>query len=193
MNTEPNKRCIYKASDGCCELHSDGIDFREPCLDGPCDDEEVEKDGVRQYIEKNKLMSHLFNKQDEDIDVMLEIANFNTEDVVSVSAYNQIRWERDTAMQQLEDHGIPYGITYEQAVKLLEGRMSKCENCKKYEDCKEIGFTWPCGAYVPKTITNFERITASPGTLAKELSAMFCRGFGRIQILEWLNQPAKEE
>ena len=71
--------------------------------------------------------------------------------------------------------------------------MGKCENCKKYEDCKGSGFTWPCGAYVPKTITNFERITASPGTLAKELSTMFCHGFGRIQILEWLNQPAKEE
>lgn len=41
--------------------------------------------------------------------------------------------------------------------------------------------------------TNFERITASPGTLAKELSTIFCNGFGRIQILEWLNQPAKEE
>ena len=71
--------------------------------------------------------------------------------------------------------------------------MGKCENCKKYENCKESGFTWPCGAYRQKTITNFERITASPGTLAKELSTMFCHGFGRIQILEWLNQPAKEE
>ena len=53
-------------------------------------------------------MSHLFNKQDEDIDVMFEIANFNAEDVVSVSTYNQVRWERDIAMQQLEDHGIPF-------------------------------------------------------------------------------------
>ena len=63
---------------------------------------------INEYIEKNKLMSHLFNKQDEDIDVMFEIANFNAEDVVSVSTYNQVRWERDIAMQQLEDHGIPF-------------------------------------------------------------------------------------
>lgn len=47
--------------------------------------------------------------------------------------------------------------------------MGKCENCKKYEDCKESGFVWPCGAYVPKTITNFERITASPEALTEFL------------------------
>lgn len=48
--------------------------------------------------------------------------------------------------------------------------MGKCENCKKYEDCKESGFTWPCGAYVPKTITNFERIAASPEALAPHMT-----------------------
>lgn len=31
----------------------------------------------------------------------------------------------------------------------------KCENCKKYEDCKSgSGLTWPCGAYIPKTEPN---------------------------------------
>lgn len=29
----------------------------------------------------------------------------------------------------------------------------KCENCTKYDDCRTgSGLTWPCGAYVPKTI-----------------------------------------
>lgn len=28
--------------------------------------------------------------------------------------------------------------------------MGKCENCKKFDDCKSgSGLTWPCGAYVP--------------------------------------------
>ena len=28
--------------------------------------------------------------------------------------------------------------------------MSKCEGCRKYEDCATgSGLTWPCGAYVP--------------------------------------------
>lgn len=126
---------------------------------------------INEYIEKNKLMSHLFNKQDEDIDVMFEIANFNAEDVVSVSTYNQIRWERDIAMQQLEDYGIPFCSNIDTRVR---NKLYNLE-CKNYEE------------------TNFERITASPGTLAKELSTMFSHGFGEIQILEWLNQSAKEE
>ena len=36
--------CIYKTTDGYCELHSDGIEFREPCVEGPCDDELVEEE-----------------------------------------------------------------------------------------------------------------------------------------------------
>lgn len=29
--------------------------------------------------------------------------------------------------------------------------MSKCEGCKKYDDCADgSGFTWPCGAYAPR-------------------------------------------
>ena len=34
-----------------------------------------------------------------------------------------------------------------------------CGNCKKYEDCMSgSGLTWPCGAYVPKIVTNADRI-----------------------------------
>ena len=37
----------------------------------------------------------------------------------------------------------------------------KCENCTKYDGCRTgSGLTWPCGAYVPKTITNADRIRA---------------------------------
>lgn len=31
--------CIYKTHEGYCILHSDGIDVREYCVEGPCDDE----------------------------------------------------------------------------------------------------------------------------------------------------------
>lgn len=35
--------CIYRTNDGYCIIHSDGIEFREPCIrmDGPCDDERL--------------------------------------------------------------------------------------------------------------------------------------------------------
>ena len=36
--------CKYKTTDGYCELHSDGIEYREPCVEGPCDDELVEEE-----------------------------------------------------------------------------------------------------------------------------------------------------
>ena len=87
--------------------------------------------------------------------------------------------------------------------------MGKCENCKKNEDCKESGFTWPCGAYRPKTITNFERITASPEALAPHMTryddwdayAPFTAADGENYETEeeaieatvyWLNRSAKE-
>ena len=39
---------------------------------------------------------------------MSEIDDAPTVDAVPVGVLEQIRWERDTAMQQLEEHGIPF-------------------------------------------------------------------------------------
>ena len=36
--------CIYKTGDGHCAIHGYGIDVREYCVEGPCDDEEVRDD-----------------------------------------------------------------------------------------------------------------------------------------------------
>ena len=36
-------KCIYKTAEGYCTIHSDGIDIREYCVEGPCDDEEAEE------------------------------------------------------------------------------------------------------------------------------------------------------
>ncbi len=36
--------CIYKTSDGYCAIHGYGVDVREYCVEGPCDDEEVRDD-----------------------------------------------------------------------------------------------------------------------------------------------------
>ena len=72
--------------------------------------------------------------------------------------------------------------------------MGKCENCKKYEDCKEGAFTWPCGAYVPKTITNFERITASPEALAPHMTRYdYCDAYAPFIAADGENYVAEEE
>ena len=55
----------------------------------------------------------------------------------------------------------------------------KCENCTKYDDCRTgSGLTWPCGAYVPKSVTNADRIRAMSDKELAELliSADFCEG-----------------
>lgn len=41
--------------------------------------------------------------------------------------------------------------------------MSKCESCKKYDDCVTgSGLTWPCGAYAPKVVSDVRRIQTCP-------------------------------
>ena len=94
----------------------------------------------------------------------------------------------------------------------------KCENCTKYDDCRTgSGLTWPCGAYVPKSVTNADRIRRmSDEELADIfLRADFCKCCehnkdgacnyicaypniplydGCIQAaLTWMKQPVEEE
>lgn len=75
--------------------------------------------------------------------------------------------------------------------------MMKCENCTKYDDCRTgSGLTWPCGAYVPKTITNADRIRAMDDKeLTEFLSTKLNDDFYGCPdlILQWLQQPAEEE
>ncbi len=73
----------------------------------------------------------------------------------------------------------------------------KCENCTKYDDCRTgSGLTWPCGAYVPKSVTNADRIRAmSDHDLAVFLEhAMYDSSEPDwMTVLSWLQQPAEEE
>lgn len=92
--------------------------------------------------------------------------------------------------------------------------MMKCENCTKYDDCRTgSGLTWPCGAYVPKSVTNADRIRAmSDEELAAFLERVhvdpcsaccdnlyWCRRNNapepicKNHFLEWLQQPAEED
>lgn len=83
----------------------------------------------------------------------------------------------------------------------------KCENCTKYDDCRTgSGLTWPCGAYVPKSVTNGDHIRAmSDEELAEFLAEEQFRianvvfqtvGYGLekqaiyAQRLDWLQKPA---
>lgn len=72
----------------------------------------------------------------------------------------------------------------------------KCENCKKYEDCKSSSrMTWPCGAYAPRIVTNADRIRSmSDEELASWLE--YEGGGACAEVcgwLDWLRKPAEEE
>ncbi|SBV94169.1 conserved hypothetical protein [uncultured Eubacteriales bacterium] len=92
--------------------------------------------------------------------------------------------------------------------------MAQCENCKKYDDCRDgSGLTWPCGAYRPIVTTNADRIRAmSDEELAEDRVAEFsglapCPMWAAMDVpdkmylsknaaveveLEYLRQPAEE-
>lgn len=70
----------------------------------------------------------------------------------------------------------------------------KCERCKKYEDCSTgSGLTWPCGAYDPKFVTNFEKIRA----MTVDQLAVFIHAFNpscRVSFLKaWLQQAVEDD
>lgn len=78
----------------------------------------------------------------------------------------------------------------------------KCENCKKYEDCKSgSGLTWTCGAHVPKIVTNADKIRdMSDEELSRLLTRVYCAGTLYADVkdnftwgLDWLRKPAEED
>lgn len=79
----------------------------------------------------------------------------------------------------------------------------KCEACKKYEDCKSgSGLTWPCGAYMPKIVTNGDRIRGMSDEEILDFmikvvgNATMCSALGtepKFFTLDWLRQEAKKD
>lgn len=77
-----------------------------------------------------------------------------------------------------------------------------CDNCKKHDDCSSgRGLVWPCGVYVPKAITNADRLRAmTDEELARFLAEVEYRraidGGGALWLgtgntMEWLQQPVE--
>jgi hypothetical protein len=53
-----------------------------------------------------------------------EICEMPAADVVSKGVYEQVQWERDMAMQQLEEHGIPFCGKADDVVEVV-----RCKDC----------------------------------------------------------------
>lgn len=84
----------------------------------------------KEYIERGALIEMLNNKAKTDHEMGLYNHGALTEsfirfverqpaaDVVSKGVYKQVQWERDMAMQQLDEHGIPFGGTADNVVEV---------------------------------------------------------------------------
>lgn len=64
-------------------------------------------------------------------DISAQILRLPAADVVGRSAYDQTKWERDIAMQQLAEAGIPFGGKVEVAV-VVHARWITEENTEGY-------------------------------------------------------------
>ena len=58
------------------------------------------------------------------------------DEAVSRGVYDQVRWERDIAIKQLEEHGISFGCTAPDVVKVV-----RCKDCKNFTP-KGMTYTW---------------------------------------------------
>lgn len=73
-----------------------------------------------------------------------------TVDAVPIGAVEQIRWERDMAMQQLSEHGIPFGGKADDVIKVC-----RCGDCKHHEVFKNGVNGWCNEHGCPTDVTYF--------------------------------------
>ena len=64
--------------------------------------------------------------------IRMAIGEQRTVDAVSRGVHDQVRWERDIAMEQLKEHGIPFGGIAPDVVKVV-----RCKDCIYYEIGKD--------------------------------------------------------
>ena len=91
---------------------------------------------MAEYIERD-----IWKKLPDDLPYKASVKRVLIEapaaDVVSRVVLEQIRWERDVAMKQLEDHGIPFGGIAPDVVKVV-----RCKDCKYGEKDIETTDEW---------------------------------------------------
>ncbi len=79
---------------------------------------------MARYIDADALRKHVRLHCGDCGDAIECIAEAPTENVVSASAYDQVRWERDVAIEQLESYSVSLGEKAEVA-KVVHGRWER--------------------------------------------------------------------
>lgn len=99
---------------------------------------------MAEYIKRTDAMKicegysqHCFHSNDsngQDIAdrILDDIVEIPTEDIVSTKAFEQVKWERDTAIKQLES----YGVGFCENKELVE--VVRCKDCKLSSEPKTV-------------------------------------------------------
>lgn len=104
------------------------------------------------YIDANEFRKRIDHYPPDIRDTAKkELRYVPTADVVGRSTYNQVRWERDTAIEQLSEIG-----------KGLGERMDDVEKVVRCKDCKFASYE-PYKDFVNVYICNYSQWTRSEG------------------------------
>ena len=92
-------------------------------------DEKGGVDLMGRLIDADALQAELLRMEFFPAMVKAAIRRTPTVDAVPAAAYEQVRWERDMAMKQLKEHGIPFGGVAPDVVEVV-----RCKDCKYWQD-----------------------------------------------------------
>ena len=87
----------------------------------------IDANALRERKFTTPLQSFFSMGWNDAIDAVMQKAP--TVDAVSRCVHDQVRWERDVAMKQLEEHGISFGGIAPDVVKVV-----RCKDCTHWYD-----------------------------------------------------------
>jgi hypothetical protein len=98
---------------------------------------------AEQAYEVARLHHHDFAQSIADLTSLREVLeDCDTVDAVSRGVHDQVRWERDVAIEQLESYGISLGEKAD-VVKVV-----RCRDCKNVQKDELFGTLWCNGTIV---------------------------------------------
>lgn len=106
-----------------------------------------------EYIPKDKFFEDMTYK--EKAKVVQWLIQAPTADVASREVFEQVKWERDTALQTLQEHGIGLGqkvehgewIVVDDGVLIGDGKHLECSKCGVWKkDRQKSNYCPNCGA-----------------------------------------------
>lgn len=105
------------------------------------------------YINREELIKNLKKFAPEHYSALVNtlIEKQPAADVVSIGVHQQVRWERDTAIEQLEEYGVCFGEKKKDLVEVKHGNWLIIENPNSLSvicsNCKENYYVFKKGQY----------------------------------------------